>query len=62
MDDFDEKVNQAMLTSLRDRLKDKEQHESIDADLKAGVEVGFPNEVWFSDHIAVGAVLDLKEK
>jgi hypothetical protein len=53
--DFDTILNQAMLSTLKERIA-PETTEEILKEVKT-IEVGFPSSYWFSDHLPVGAIL-----
>lgn len=63
---FEAVINQQVLLDIKGRLlKAETDHERLLEEVKGYQKkrpgLGFPNELWFSDHLPVGAILNIKK-
>jgi hypothetical protein len=63
---FEAVINHQALMDIKGRLKTEGDHERLLKEVKGYQKkrpgLGFPNEIWFSDHLPVGAILKIKKK
>ena len=63
---FEAVINQQVLMDIRARLNSEIDHEKLLEEVKIYQKkrpgLGFPNELWFSDHLPVGAIFKIKKK